>query len=127
MSEAIDVRSSSRPGDWGEWTTVPTQLQQADGYTIAVWSDSHATVTVEVGIGLSSEEVSRGENEVPPRRLKERRQGQAKTLQVHEPILAGTRIAVRMRSPQSNDAVRVAIELWPKRVIAPDTRGRWVL
>jgi len=125
MSEAIDVRSSGRPDEWGEWTTVPTLLQQADGYTIAVWSDSHSTVTVEVGIGPSGTEVSRGEHEVPPRRLKERRQGQAKTLQVHEPILAGTRIAVRIRSPQSNDAVRVAIELWPKRVIAPDTRGRW--
>ena len=125
MSEAIDVRSSSRPGEWGDWASVSTRLQQADGYTIAVWSDSHATVTVEVGVGPSGEEVSRGEHEVPPRRVKERRQGQAKTLQVHEPILAGTRIAVRIRSPQSNDAVRVAIELWPQRTIAPDTRGRW--
>ena len=127
MSEAIEVRSSSRSDEWGKWTTVPTTLQQADGYTIAVWSDSHFTVTVDVGMGPSGEEVSRGENEVPPRRLKERRQGRAKTLQVYEPILAVTRIAVRLRSPQANDAVRVAIELWPKRVIAPDTRGRWAL
>ena len=127
MSEAIDVRSSSRPSEWGEWATLPMLLQPADGYTIAAWSDSHATVTVEVGVGPSGEEVSRGEHEVPPRRVKERRQGQAKTLQVHEPILAGTRIAVRLRSPESNDAVRIAIELWPKRVIAPDTRGHGAL
>jgi hypothetical protein len=127
MSEAIDVRSSSRPGEWGGWATVPTLLQQADGYTIAVWSDSHATVTVEWAFGPSGEEVSRGEHEVPPRRLKERRQGQANTLQVHEPILAGTRIAARIPSPQSNDAVRVAIELWSQRAIVPDTRGRWAL
>ena len=53
MSEAIDVRSSSRPGEWGDWASVSTRLQQADGYTIAVWSDSHATVTVEVGVGPS--------------------------------------------------------------------------
>src|SRR5262249_43373878 len=105
MSEAIDVRSSGRPDEWGEWTTVPTLLQRVDGYTIAVWSDSHATVTVEVGIGPSGEEVSRGKHEVPPRSWKERRQGQAKTLPVHEPILAGTRIAVRIRSSQANDAV----------------------
>ncbi len=119
MSEAIEVRSSSQSDEWGKWTTVPTMLQQADGYTIAVWSDSHSTVTVDVGIGLSGEEVSRGENEVPPRRFKERRQGRAKTFQVHEPILAGTRIAARIKSPQSNDAVRVAVERWPKRTPVP--------
>ncbi len=115
MSEAIEVRSAGRPGEWGEWTTVPTTLQQADGYTIAVWSDSHSTVTVDVGIGPSGKEVSRGENEVSPRSFKERRQGRAKIFQVHEPILAGMRIAARSKSPQSNDAVRVAVEFWPKR------------
>ncbi len=115
MSEAIEVRSSSRSDEWGEWTTVPTMLQQADGYTIAVWSGSHSTVTVDVGIGPSGKEVSRGENEVPARSFKERRQGRAKTFQVHEPILTGTRIAARIKSPQSNDAVRVAVEFWPKR------------
>ena len=119
MSEAIEVRSSSQSDEWGKWTTVSTTLQQADGYTIAVWSDSHSTVTVDVGIGLSGEEVSPGENEVPPRRFKERRQGRAKTFQVHEPILAGTRIAARIKSPQSNDAVRVAVERWPKRTPVP--------
>src|SRR5262245_27443774 len=127
MSEAIDVRSSSRPREWGEWATLPMLLQEADGYTIAVWSGSTAMVTVAVGIGPSVEEVSRGEHEVPPRRWKERRQGLAKTLPVQEPILAGTRIAVRLRSPESNDAVRVAIALWPQRTIAPDTRARWAL
>jgi hypothetical protein len=127
VSEAIEVQSSSRPDEWGKWTTVPTTARQADGYTIGVWSDSHSTVTVEVGIGPSGQEVSRGENDVPPRTVKERRQGRAKTLQMHEPILAGTRIAVRLRSPQSNDAVRVAIELWPQRGIAPDTRRHGAL
>ena len=115
MAEAIEARSSSRSDEWGQWTTVFTTTQQADGYTIAVWSDSHATVTVDVGIGRAGEEVSRGENDVPPRRFKERRQGRAKTFQMHEPIHAGTRIAARMRSPQANDAVRVAVELWPPR------------
>ena len=119
MAEAIEVRSSSRSDEWGQWTPVFTTLHQADGYTIAVWSDSHSTVTVEVGIGRSGEEVSRGENDVPPRRLKERRQGRAKTFQVHEPIQAGTRIAARMRSPQANDVVRVAVELWPTRTPGP--------
>jgi hypothetical protein len=127
MSEAIDVRSSSRADEWGEWITVPRLAQPADGYTIAVWSDSHSTVAVDVGTGPSRKEVSRGEHGVPPRTFKERRHGQAKTFQVHEPILAGTRIAVRIRSPQTNDAVRVAIELWPKRVIAPDTLRRWAM
>ena len=120
MSEAIEVRSSSRSDEWGEWTTVPTMLQQADGYTIAVWSGSHSTVTVDVGIGPSGKEVSRGgDNEVVARSFAERRQGQAKTFQVHELILAGTRIAARIKSPQSNDAVRVAVERWPKRTPVP--------
>ena len=117
MSEAaIEVRSSSRSNEWGEWTTVPTMLQQADGYTIAVWSDSRSTIIVDVGIGPSGKEMSRGgQNEVLARSFEERRQGQAKTFQVHELILAGTRIAARIKSPQSNDAVRVAVEFWPER------------
>jgi hypothetical protein len=110
MSEAIEVRSSSRSDEWGEWITVPTTLQQADAYTIAVWSDSHSTVTVDVGTGPSGKEVSRGEHEVPPRSFKERRQGRAKIFRGHGAILAGTRIAARIKSPQSNDAVRVAVE-----------------
>ena len=115
MAEAIDVRSSSRSDEWGQWTTVFTTTQQADGYTIAVWSDPHSTVTVDVGTGRAGEEVSRGEYVVPPRRFKERRQGRAKAFQVPEPIHASTRIAARMRSPQANDVVRVAVELWSPR------------
>ena len=115
MPEAIDVRSSGQSGEWGKWTTVPTTSQQADGFTIAVWSDSHSSVTVDTGIGPSGNEVSRGENAVPPRSFKQRQQGRATIFQMHEPILAGTRIAARLKSPQSNDVVRVVAELWPKR------------
>jgi hypothetical protein len=80
MAEAIEVRSSSRSDEWGKWTTLSTTVRQADG-SIAVWSDSHFALTVDVGIGRASEEVSRGEYVVPPRRFKERRQGRAKTFQ----------------------------------------------
>jgi hypothetical protein len=115
MSEAIAVHSASRPDEWGAWATVPTTLQPADGYTIAVWSDSHAIVTVDVGMGPTGQEVSGGEHAVPPRSFKDRRVGRATIFQVHEAISAGTRIAARVKAPQSNDAVRVAVEFWPKR------------
>jgi hypothetical protein len=115
MSEAIDVRSSGQIGEWGGWTTIPTTSRQADGFTIAVWSDSPSAVTVDVGIGPSGTEVSRGEHAVPPRSFKERQQGRARILQMHEPIAVGTRIAVRLKSPRSNDVVRVVAELWPRR------------
>ncbi len=115
MSEATDVRSSGQTGEWGEWTTIPTTSRQTDGFTIAVWSDSQSVVTVDVGIGASGNEVSRGENAVPPRSFRERHQGRAKIVRVHEPIPVGTRIAVRLKSPQSNDVVRVVAELWPTR------------
>src|SRR5262249_19898438 len=83
------------------WTTVSTTVRQADGYTIAVWSDSHSTVTVDLGIGRAGEEASRGENVVPPRRFTERRQGRAKTFQVPGPIHAGTQVPAQMGSSQS--------------------------
>src|SRR5262245_55891582 len=102
MSEAIEVRSSSRSDEWGKWTTVFTTLHQADGYTIAVWSDSHSTVTVEVGIGRMGEEVSRGENDVPPRRFKDRRQGRAKTFQPRSPSFAPRKAAAITASTNTN-------------------------
>ena len=113
MPVAIAVHSASRPDAWGAWTTVPTTLQPADGYTVAVWSDSPAAVTVEVGMGSAGQEVSGGEHAVPPRSFKDRRAGRATTIHVHEPISATTRVAARVRAPQANETVRVAVELWP--------------
>ena len=110
---AADVRGSTRLDTWGAWTEVLASCpEDAEGYTVTVWSRARRTILVEWATGPSGREVSRTKpTEVQPRTSM---QSPQVALQVYEPLPLGTRFSARIKSEDPDAVARIRVTPWTR-------------
>jgi hypothetical protein len=108
---AAELRGSTRLDTWGAWVEVLASCpDDADGYTVTVWSQARRPLLVEWATGPSDREVSRTKpTEVQPRTSM---QPPEVAFQVYERVPLGTRFSARIKSEDPDAVARVRITPW---------------